>query len=286
MDSYIKNTLLCYDTYTVNKTVLITGTSAGIGKSTTELFARAGWKVIATSRSADTQLFSSWPNVHVYKLDVTDTNSIKAVFKTATKEVGVIDVVVNNAGYALNGVFEGISDEQIRQQFETNVFGLMNVTREAIAIMRPKGSGKIIQVASMGGRLTFPLYSLYHASKWAVEGFSESLHYELQQLGIQIKIIEPGVIKTDFYEHKERFVRPDTALGYGKLSEKVEESIRRGNKRGQPPDKVAQTILKATNSNNTKLRYIVGTPAPALLFLRKILPARIFYTLIRKSFRI
>jgi short-subunit dehydrogenase len=270
----------------MTKTVLITGASSGIGKATTEVFARAGWNVAATSREIDKDLFDEWPHVRVYKLDVTDQTSITFTFEKVVSEFGALDVVVNNAGYGLSGVFEAITDQQIQQQFETNVFGLMRVTRAAIGVMKPEGSGTIIQVASMGGRLTFPLYSVYHGSKWAVEGFSEALSYELRQLGVRIKIIEPGVIKTAFYSRSRVFSKPDANLGYGQFINQVENSSRPVSDKGRPPVQVAQVIYRAATSRSNKMRYIVGYPAPLLLALRKVLPERMFLRLIRTRYHI
>lgn len=268
------------------RTVLITGASSGIGKATVEKFAREQWNVAATSRSIDAELFKPWPNVRSYKLDVTDTESIANTFNQIVKDFGEVDAVVNNAGYAVDGVFESITDAQIKKQFETNVFGLMNITRQAIKIMRPQQKGVIIQVASMGGRLTFPLYSVYHSSKWAVEGFSESLHYELRQFGIKIKIIEPGVIKTAFYGRSRVFAKPDKKLGYDDFSNKVEKVALNAGSKGESPDKVADKIFYAANSNSYKLRYVVGSPAPLLFALRKFLPDSIFMAIVRLSYRI
>lgn len=268
------------------KTVLITGASSGIGKATVEKFAREQWNVAATSRNIDNELFKSWPNVRPYKLDVTDTATIETTFQHVVKDFGAIDVVVNNAGYGLDGVFEAITDEQINKQFETNVFGLMSVTRQAIKIMRPQRKGVIIQVASMGGRLTFPLYSIYHSTKWAVEGFSESLHYELRQFGIKIKIVEPGVIKTAFYDRNRVFAKPDKKLGYENFLTKVEKVTHKAGSNGQSPDKVADKIYTAATTRSKKLRYAVGSPAPLLLALRKLLPDSVFMALVRWSYRI
>lgn len=270
----------------MTKTVLVTGSSSGIGKATVEAFAQAGWHVAATSRGVDDSLFRDWPNVKSYNLDVTKNEQIKEAFTNVLRDFTSIDVVVNNAGYGLDGAFEAMTDEQIKKQFDTNVFGLMAVTRQAIQVMRPASKGTIIQVASMGGRLAFPLYSVYHSSKWAVEGFSESLQYELSQFGIKIKIIEPGVIHTEFYGKSRTFVKPPSTLGYDEFMEQVEAVSQRSGAKGQPPGAVAKTILKAANDSGSKLRYPVGSPAPALLALRRLLPERAFSWMIRKSFRI
>lgn len=177
----------------MKKTILITGTSSGIGKSTAIEFAKNGWNVIATQRNPEKETdFKTFNNVKLYPLDVTNLDSITQVFKKVKEEFGTIDVVLNNAGYGVDGAFEAMSDEVIEKQFNTNVFGLMRVTREAIKAMRPSGGGTIIQISSMGGKITFPLYSIYHSTKFAVEGFTESLHYELAQFNIKLKLIEPG----------------------------------------------------------------------------------------------
>src|SRR4029079_3659266 len=133
------------------------------------------------------------------RLDVTDPDSVQEGIQTALDKFGRIDAVVNNAGFAVVGPFEAATDEQIEQVFQTNVFGVMQVCREILPIFREQKRGTIVNVASMGGRITFPLYSVSHATKWAVEGFSESLQYEVSEFNIKVKIIEPGPIKTDFY---------------------------------------------------------------------------------------
>jgi short-subunit dehydrogenase len=138
----------------------------------------------------------------------------------------------------------------------------------------------------MGGRLTVPLYSVYHGSKWAVEGFSEALSYELRQLGVRIKIIEPGVIKTAFYSRSRVFSKPDANLGYGQFINQVENSSRPVSDKGRPPVQVAQVIYRAATSRSNKMRYIVGYPAPLLLALRKVLPERMFLRLIRTRYHI
>lgn len=270
----------------MSKTVLITGSSSGIGKASVELFAKKGWNVAATMRDTTKSPFHQLKNIKTYKLDVTDERSINSVFKNVIKDFGGIDVVVNNAGYGLDGVFEFIDDATIAKQFDTNVFGLMRVTRAAIEHMRPKHSGTIIQISSMGGRVTFPLYSVYHSTKWAVEGFSESLQYELNQFGINIKIVEPGVIKTEFYGASRVFAKPDKGLGYDDFVNQTETVAMESGKNGVPPSIVANTIYKAACSNSKKVRYSSGRPAPQLLFLRKILPERMFYAIVSRSFKI
>ena len=164
----------------MKKTVLITGTSSGIGKATVFEFAKKGWNVIATQRQPEQETdFNNLPNVKLYSMDVTNLDSIKQTLSQVYSDLGNIDVIVNNAGFGVDGAFEAMSDEIIEKQFNTNVFGLMRVTREAIKHMRPNRGGTIIQISSMGGKITFPLYSIYHATKFAVEGFTDTLNYEI-----------------------------------------------------------------------------------------------------------
>ncbi|HSY27119.1 MAG TPA: SDR family oxidoreductase, partial [Burkholderiaceae bacterium] len=184
---------------TANKTVLITGCSSGIGQAAATHFATHGWNVVATMRNpqAGTEL-AKYPNVRVVALDVTSRASAEQAVQGALAEFGRIDVVVNNAGYGVFGPFETASEEVIDKQFQTNINGIFNVTRAVLPAMRAQHAGVIINVSSIGGLSAFPLFSLYHATKFAVVGFSESLQFELAPFGIQIKVIAPGGVKTDF----------------------------------------------------------------------------------------
>lgn len=271
----------------MKKTVLITGTSSGIGKATVYEFAKMGWNVIATQRNPEKENdFNNLHNVKMYALDVTDLESIKQTMAAAQKEFGNIDVVVNNAGYGVDGVFEEMSDDIIEKQFNTNVFGLMRVTREAIKLMRPKGGGTIIQISSMGGKITFPLYSIYHATKFAVEGFTESLHYELAQFNINMKLIEPGPIVTDFYGRSRQFIKPTNTNQYDGFIQKFNQAAEKVMKNAEGPDVVAQVIYKAATDNSAQIRYAVGKPGPMLLRLRKLLSDKLYFLLVRKSYNL
>jgi short-subunit dehydrogenase len=271
----------------MKKTVLITGTSSGIGKATVFEFANQGWNVIATQRNPENEKdFVALPNVKLYSLDVTNLNSITQTFQKVKDEFGSIDVVVNNAGYGVDGAFEAMSDEIIEKQFNTNVFGLMRVTREAIKLMRPQNKGIIIQISSMGGKITFPLYSIYHATKFAVEGFTESLHYELAQFNIKLKLVEPGPIVTDFYGRSRQFIKPNYTPVYDGFIKKFNEAAENVMKTAEGPDVVAKEIYKAATDNSNKMRYPVGKPGPMLLMLRKILSDKIYFLMVRKTYKL
>jgi short-subunit dehydrogenase len=266
----------------MTKTVLITGTSSGIGKAAAIYFAQQGWNVAATMRNPDkAKDLDSYPNIKIYSLDVTDSNSISNALEAAIQDFQQIDVLINNAGFGIDGVFEAMSDEVVERQFDTNVFGLMRVTRAIIPHFREYGGGIIMQVSSMGGRMTFPLYSIYHSSKWAVEGFSESLHYELEQFNIRIKLIEPGAIKTEFYGSSRQFVTSDRLPIYNNYVEHLDKVFQQAGLKGESPELVAKMIYKAATDGSKKMRYCVGSPAPILLKLRRLLPDSWFFGLIK-----
>ena len=262
------------------KTILITGSSSGIGKATAIYFAEQGWNVIATMRTPEKA--GDWAqhrNITLTRLDVLDFDSIKEAINETINKFGKIDAVVNNAGYGLVGPFEASTDEQIRRQFDTNVFGLMNVCREILPHFRAQCDGTIINVASMGGRLTFPLYSLYHGTKWAVEGFSEALQFELQPLNIRVKIIEPGAIKTDFYDRSMDVMSKPGLTAYDSFVNKAMPNMNKFGEIAPGPEKVAAVIFKAATDGSGKLRYQVNS-AP-LLALRRLLPLSLFQRIVR-----
>lgn len=266
----------------MDKVVLITGASSGIGKETALLFQTKNWKVAATMRSpekaADLQRIA---DIECIKLDVTDVDSIKSAINETLEKFGRIDAVVNNAGYGLVGPFEASTQEQIEKQFQTNVFGLMNVCREILPYFREQKRGTIVNVASMGGRITFPLYSLYHATKWAVEGFSEALQYEVREFGIKIKIIEPGPIKTEFYDRSQDLTQKEGLTAYDSFIARAMPNLQKAGETAPGGDLVAEVIYEAVTDDSWKIRY----PANSRLILaaRKLLPDSIFLALVRKS---
>ena len=266
----------------MKKTVLITGTSSGIGKSTALYFASKGWNVAATMRTPEKEKeLSKVDGIKLFKLDVTDPVSIQSAIEESISVFGGIDVVVNNAGYGGVGVFEAASQEQIQRQFNTNVFGVMNVTRAILPYFRQKKSGTIINVTSVGGLITFPIYSVYHSTKWAVEGFAEALQYELRPFNIKIKNIEPGAIKTDFYDRSQDLFKKEGLTDYDNYAKVAFENTQNAGVNAPGPDVVAKKIYKAALDRSFRLRYPAGPQAPALLFLRRLLPLSWFRGIVK-----
>lgn len=266
----------------MEKVILVTGASSGIGKETVKLFQSKNWKVAATMRTPEnSQDLQKIVDVETFRLDVTDVESIKGAISGTIEKFGRIDVIVNNAGYGLVGAFEAATHEQIERQFQTNVFGLMNVCREILPYFREQKRGTIINVASVGGRVTFPLYSLYHATKWAVEGFTESLQYELEKFNIRVKIIEPGPIKTDFYDRSQDLTTKEGLTAYDEFAEKVMPNMKKAGEDAPDGSVVAQTIYEAATDDSKKLRYGVNTKG--ILLARRLLPESLFFKVIKSS---
>lgn len=264
------------------KTIFITGASTGIGKETALHFARNGWNVAATMRNPVQA--SDWPeykNLKFFRLDVLDAVSIHEAMEGALQAFGSIDVLFNNAGYALVGPFEAMSPEQIRKQFDTNVFGVMEVSRAFLPYFRERRSGTLITTSSVGGRLTFPLYSPYHSTKWAVEGFMESLGYELRPFHIRVKLIEPGPIKTDFYDRSLDTARKEGLTAYDHYVEVASRNMESFSKNAQGPSVVARKVMQAATDESFRLRYPAGYMAPVLIFIRKLLPPFLFKGFVR-----
>lgn len=272
---------------TNTKTVFITGSSSGIGKATALYFARQGWNVAATMRTPakETEL-TNLPNVKLFRLDVLDTDSIRQALTDARTAFGGIDVLVNNAGYGAVGVFEAATPERVQRQFDTNVFGVMNVIREILPYFRQQGTASnsspcIINVTSMGGLITFPIYSLYHATKWAVEGFAEALSFELRPFNIRVKNIEPGAIKTDFYDRSLDVLQKEGLTAYDDYVRVTLANTQKAGADAPGPEVVARKIFVAANDPSFRLRYPVGGQSPLLLAIRRIVPLSWFHGIIR-----
>ena len=219
-------------------------------------------------------------DIECFQLDVTDPASIHSAIEEALSRFGRIDAVVNNAGYGLIGAFEAATDEEVRRQFEVNVFGVMNVCREVIPYFREQKRGTIVNITSVGGRLAFPLSSLYHATKWAVEGFSESLQYELEPFNIRVKIIEPGPIKTDFYDRSMRVAETEGITAYDEMTQRLLKNSAKAAEGAPDGSVVAQVIYDAVTDKSGRLRY--GANTKGILAIRRAVPFPVFRRLIKK----
>jgi len=267
----------------MEKVVLITGASSGIGLETAKLFQSKNWKVAATMRSPEkAEDLQRIADLETFRLDVIDVESIKAAIAGVLEKFGRIDAVVNNAGYGLLGPFEAASPDQIERQFQTNLFGLFNVCRETIPYFREQKRGTIVNISSLGGRVAFPFSSLYNATKFAVEGFTESLQYELEPFKIRVKLIEPGPIKTDFYSRSQVIARKEGLSVYDHRLEPFLEFMEKGGNDAPDGSAVAQAIYDAVTDDSQKLRYPVNTKG--LLGLRRVLPEGLFFPLVKKIF--
>lgn len=278
--SRISNCVSCVKFVHMEKVILVTGASTGIGNETVRLFQAKNWKVAATMRRPEeAKDLQKIVDVVCIRLDVTEIDSIRSAIAKTLEEFGRIDVVVNNAGYGVIGPFEATTLEQVDRQIQTNLVGLMNVCREIIPYFREQRRGYIVNIASVGGRMTFPLYSVYHATKWAVEGFSESLQHELEEFNVRVKIIEPGPIKSDFYERSQVIAKKDGLTAYDRIVARALPNMQRSGAEAPDGRVVAQAIYDAVTDGSKRLRYGVNTKG--ILAARRFLPDRIFNRLIR-----
>lgn len=264
------------------KTVLITGSSSGIGKAAAVHFAKKGWNVVATMRHPEKRgVDFCGQDVLQMHLDVQDPASIRKAVLATEKKFGPIDVLVNNAGYAVRGVFEASTDDEVKKQYDTNVFGLFAVCREIIPLFRKRKNGTIINVASIGGKVAFPLYSLYNSTKFAVEGFSEALHYELRPFHVRVKVIEPGIIKTDFYDRSMVLSKKKGLTAYDSFQERSVRKMAAFDRSASGPEVIAKLIYRAATDGKNRLRYFAGNSARLMVTLRKVLPDALLFPAIR-----
>jgi NAD(P)-dependent dehydrogenase (short-subunit alcohol dehydrogenase family) len=272
-----------------SKVVLITGCSTGIGRATAEHLAREGWKVFATARRVESIEDLRDAGIAVMPLDVTDEASMESAVRAIEVAEGPVGVLVNNAGYGLQGPAETTSMEEIRRQFETNVFGLIRLTQLVLPGMRDQRWGRIVNVSSMGGRMTLPGGAYYHASKYSVEAFSDALRFEVRPFGVTVSLIEPGPVLTKF---------GDTAVGtidvdHGPyrpfeelLAHKVESAYEGPTARlASSPEQVAKVIERAISARRPKARYVVGPVARSLVNAKRFLPDRGFDMVLRSQFK-
>ena len=262
---------------------LVTGSSSGIGFHTSLFLARAGFYTYATMRNLgksskiiDIAQEDNLP-LEVLRLDVTDDKSVKDVINTIAVKQKRIDVVVNNAGYGSTGAVEDFSIDEIKAQFETNFFGVIRVIQYVLPIMRKQRSGVIVNISSIGGRIAFPFSPSYASTKFALEGLSEALQYEVEQFGIKVILVEPGIIKTNFFDNILKAKRAaDPASPYSELLQRRINRVKPMFENGTAPEEVAKVILKAITSITPELRYLVGSDANSLIEKRKNVPERKF----------
>jgi len=268
------------------KTILITGATAGIGRHAALELVRQGHRVIATGRReaalaslAEEARAIGKGTLEVLRLDVTDEAAVKA----AAEAIGAVDVLVNNAGYGQMGPVETVTDAELRRQFDTNVFGLMNVTRAFLPKMRERGHGRIINVGSIGGRVTFPLMGAYNATKYAVESISDALRIEVAPFGIDVSIVEPGPIKTEFNDRAMETIPLERFDGspYEKVVRGAERLRERFEAQSASPEVTTRAIVHAALAKRPRVRYVVPFSSAVMLAIVENLPTRIFDALIR-----
>jgi NAD(P)-dependent dehydrogenase (short-subunit alcohol dehydrogenase family) len=268
-----------------SRAVLITGCSSGIGKATAARLASsdAGWTVYATARNPDKLDDLRAAGCKTLALDVEDEASMKAAVEEVERAEGAVGVLVNNAGYSQSGAVESVPIDKVRAQFETNVFGLVRMTQLALPGMRREGAGKVVNVSSMGGRFTFPGGGFYHATKHAVEAISDALRFEVKDFGIDVVLIEPGLIRTNFGDVAVGSIGDgggdDPYADFNKAVAEATEDAYEGpvaKFTGGGPDAVAKAIEKAIGARSPRARYRVTPSAGILITQRRLMPDRVW----------
>jgi NADP-dependent 3-hydroxy acid dehydrogenase YdfG len=271
----------------MNKTILVTGASSGIGRATAKLFQDKGWKVIATMRSPEKETeLNALKNTLVTKLDVLDLATIDSALTKGIEKFGKLGVVLNNAGYGLMGTFESAKRESIIRQFGVNVQGLFDVTQQVLPHFRKNKDGMFINISSVGGRMTFPLMPLYHATKWAVEGFTESLRWEMAQIGVKVKLIEPGGVATDFGGRSMDMQLNPELTAYNEFVDGFMEAMKAAMDPANmsTPEQIAEVIYTAATDGADTLRYRAGADALQLLEARSKMTDKEFFAMQQQQF--
>ena len=265
------------------QTIFITGSSSGLGRAAATLFASRGWKVIATMRNPDAEAtLAKLSSVTLIPLDITDQRQIELAVTTAVS-AGPVDVVFNNAGYGMAGPLEGMTDEQMLRMVNTNLMGPIRITKAFIPHFRERKAGLFINTTSIGGLITVPFNSMYHATKWALEGWSESMAFELSQLGIGMKIVEPGGMKTDFFTRSFDVGRHSA---YDTLVDRVMSAITNPKqmKTYSTPEQIAEVVYEAATDGKDQLRYLAGADGKATYAARLQLGDEAFRKAINQQF--
>lgn len=269
----------------MGKTILITGSSSGIGKATAKYFQERGWNVVATMRAPEKETeLTQLDNILVTRLDVQDAASITTAVNAGITQFGKIDVLLNNAGYGSYGLLEATPIEKAKRQFDVNVIGLLATTQSVLPHFRTNQDGIIINISSMGGKITFPLGTLYHGSKFAVEGLSEALSFEMEAIGVKVKIIEPGEIKTDFGGRSFDFNNDESLIAYQDLVGKLFAAMEPSQRTASEPSVVAEVIYQAATDGTSQLRYIAGPDAKEIIAKRKVADDATFLAGIKEQF--
>lgn len=268
------------------KVILVTGASSGMGKLSAQDLIKAGHIVYCVARSVDKMKDLEQIGGHVMKMDVTNEADIEEVVKQVIAEQGRIDVLWNNAGYGLYGPVEDLSMEKVQQQFEVNVYGVARLTKKVLPYMREKCNGLIINTSSMGGKIYTPLGAWYHASKHAIEGFSDCLRMEVKEFGIKVVMLEPGMINTGF----NAAVRDDFSFEsqngpYKRLVNGYIKAMENNPAPGSKPEVISRTVLKIINARNPKTRYLVGRGGKLLVAIRRIFGDKAFDTMMLVTMR-
>jgi NAD(P)-dependent dehydrogenase (short-subunit alcohol dehydrogenase family) len=271
----------------VSKAVLVTGCSSGIGHATAQQLAQEGWKVYATARRPDSLEDLKAAGCETLALDVADEDSMRAAVEAVTEAEGAVGVLVNNAGYSQSGAVESVPIDEIRRQFETNVFGLIRMCQLVLPGMRSQHWGRIVNLSSMGGRLTFPGGGIYHATKYAVEALSDTMRFEVRGFGVEVILIEPGLIVTNFGDTASASVQTGGAYAdFNRRVVKATEQAYKGPmaKLGGGPETVAKTIADALKARRPKTRYLVTPSAHLMINQRRLVPDRVWDLMMRAQF--